>query len=481
LVSRLSTTLEAEGLQYCHWKSNEGLARKPSPEVDFDLLVGRMQAQRFSEILLRLGFKEARSPSARQIPGVLDYYGLDERSGSLVHVHAHHRLVLGDDTTKNYRLPIEAPYLASAVPGPLFRVPSPDFEFVVFVIRMMLKHSAWDAIVTLQGSLSPRERRELTYLTREVDGHHVQSILNEHMPFIDPALFDRSVRSLQESCPLWFRIRAAHQLHRSLVAHARRPQTIDTYLKLWRRGHDRFRRYILHSAPRKRLVTGGALVAVVGGDGAGKSSTVEALHVWLSRHFVVTKIHLGKPPPSAARTLIKSAMAIGRRVGRSSPVRPHLHMIPGNEPQGASRYTWLIRHVVTGRDRYRAYVRARNLAARGGIVVCDRYPLPRVQSMDGSATAWASRSGLGRFGNFLAQRERSYYERIEEPDILIVLKVHPEIAVQRKREEEPTFVRLRSSEVWHLDWTGSGALVVDADLPETEVVSQVKVHVWSRL
>ena len=38
-------------------------------------------------------------------------YALDAPWGRFVHVHAHFSLVLGDDTTKNFRLPIEDAYL----------------------------------------------------------------------------------------------------------------------------------------------------------------------------------------------------------------------------------------------------------------------------------------------------------------------------------------------------------------------------------
>lgn len=58
-----------------------------------------------------MGFRLARPTPDRQVPGVLDYYGLDEGSDRLVHVHAHYRLVLGDDMTKNFRLPIERAYV----------------------------------------------------------------------------------------------------------------------------------------------------------------------------------------------------------------------------------------------------------------------------------------------------------------------------------------------------------------------------------
>ena len=36
-----------------------------------------------------------------------------------------------------------------------------------------------------------------------------------------------------------------------------------------------------------------------------------------------------------------------------------------------------------GRDRYISYVQARRFATNGGLVICDRFPLPQIKIMDG--------------------------------------------------------------------------------------------------
>src|SRR3989304_6544809 len=85
LIHRLCQALEAEGITYCHWKSNEAIDRSASGENDLDLLVRRTDAQRFEEILQRLGFKDVRLPPWKELPGIAHWYGLDGRSGKLVH------------------------------------------------------------------------------------------------------------------------------------------------------------------------------------------------------------------------------------------------------------------------------------------------------------------------------------------------------------------------------------------------------------
>jgi len=163
LIRELCKALDLEGIVYCHWKSTAALDCSARGDNDLDLLVSRRDIRRFTEILHRLGFKEARAPSEREVTGIVNYYGYDRAADKLVHVHAHYQLVLGDDMTKNYHLPLEQPYLDSAVQAGIFKIPVPEFELIVFIIRMVLKHMTWDAILSRQARLPKAARRELEY------------------------------------------------------------------------------------------------------------------------------------------------------------------------------------------------------------------------------------------------------------------------------------------------------------------------------
>ena len=123
LIVKLCRTLTEQKIEYCHWKSNTFLERSAKGESDLDLLVSRNQVHRFVEILYGFGFKEVLISKADELPGVRDYYGHDQKTGRLVHVHAHFQLILGNDFSKNYRLPLEQIYLQSSTQNSLFRVP----------------------------------------------------------------------------------------------------------------------------------------------------------------------------------------------------------------------------------------------------------------------------------------------------------------------------------------------------------------------
>ncbi len=494
LVSKLCEALAEEEITYCHWKSNNMLERCASGDNDLDLLISRADASRFTELLLRLGFKPVKAPEEKQMPGVLDFYGYDEEADKWVHVHAHYQLSMGHDRTKNFRLALERPYLESAVQGKLFRVPAIEFEFILFVIRMILKHSTWDTIVGGEGKLRIGERNELAYLQARIKHNRVYEILKNCLPQIDADLFRSCIQALQPSCSTWSRIKTGQELQHRLQANAAYPLPIEPFLKFWRRTVLGMRRRIFKSLPKYRLETGGAMIAIVGGDGAGKSTAVDGLETWASKNFNASSVHMGKPAQSWTTIAVRSILKIGQLLGLY-PLEASLEETIQQKSPISPGYPYLIREVCRAHDRYRTYIRARRFAAKGGWVILDRFPLRQVQIMDGAQTERFIRQlqegpqakqflspRLGsRLSRFLVKWEERYYSQIMSPDLLMVLKVDPQTAIQRKPHEDALSVQKRSSEIWKLNWENMDVCVIDASRSKAEVALELKRLIWSRL
>jgi thymidylate kinase len=494
LIHRLSQALETEGITYCHWKSNNALDRSANGDNDLDLLVERADIPQFTGILYRLGLKQAEAPTIKQLPGVLDYFGYDKTADKVIHVHAHYQLVLGHDMTKNYRIPIEKQYLESACQRDLFKVPAVEYEFIIFVIRMIIKHSTWDVILARQGRLNKAEREELAYLQAGIDQDRLLEILNKDLPYIDQSLFANCIQALQPSSSFLMRVKVGYQLQGRLKAHTRYPLMKDSFLKLWRRVSLAFRRRLFKSSAKYRLSSGGAMIAILGGDGAGKSTAVDGLCKWLSKDFETTRIHMGKPSWSWTTITIRGIIKIGSILGLypgASSSRETLIQKSLISPV----YPQLLREICIARDRYHTYLKSRRLAAKGGLVVLDRFPLPQIQLMDGPQANQFIRQLMDRpqadnflrpqrsstLFRFLEKLEDGYYQPIKLPDLMIVLRVDPEIAVKRKTEEDAATVRKRSTEIWELDWDHTQAHLIDASKSKSEVLSEIKSLMWSEL
>ncbi len=325
LVVALCRALEDEGIRYCHWKSNEAIERSASGENDLDLLIDRSDTDRFGAVLHELGFKQARPAPSREVPGLIDHYGLDAGSGRLVHLQAHYQLVLGDDMTKNFHLPVERAYLDSKGASELIRVPAPEFELAVFVVRMILKHSTWDAQLCLMGGLSASEQRELTHLLAQVPEPGRATALAERLPFLSPQLVDRCLRSLESPPSRWQRASIARSLERDLAAYARQARSVDIAQRTVRRGL-RGARHVAGPPARKRFVDGGALIAVVGPEEA-VAAVVAGLVGWLEKALAVKQFSFRGPEE--------------------------------------------------GQSSARTYGRALRFAANGGISICDQFPPDR--------------------------------------------------------------------------------------------------------
>ena len=81
----------------------------------------------------------------------------------------------------------------------------------------------------------------------------------------------------------------------------------------------------------------------------------------------------------------------------------------------------------------------------------------------------------------LLKMEADYYRKIMAPDLLIVLRVDPEIAVRRKTSESEHHVRGRAQELWEQDWDGSGAYVINAEQSAEDVLAQLQSIIWAKL
>jgi thymidylate kinase len=483
LILTLCQSLKEEDISYCHWKSNNALDRSANGDNDLDLLIARANRSQFIAILYRLGFKQASAIKEKQMIGVQDYYGYDEETEKLVHVHAHFQLTIGHDKTKNFRLPIENHFLMSAVKGELFNVPSSEFEFVVFIIRMNLKYSTWDVVLRRENKMKTTERQEFEYLKDQINKNTINSILDKYLPYIDVEFFENCIHALDPSSSILARIKIGQQLQVRLLANTRRSLPIDVHLKLWRRFTLALRRRLSKSSFKHRFTSGGIMIAIVGGDGAGKTTVVNELFKWFSKDFDILKVHIGKPPKSMITLIVRAILKLGYLLG----LYPHLNsnnlynqnskfsIFPG-------KYPWMIREACKARDRYLTFVKAKRFANKGGMVICDRYPLPQIKLMDGPTCMQIINDGkIGWLSNLLIEIEKKFYMPMALPELVFVLRVNPEIAVQRKTDEKSLDVRTRSTEIWEIDWKHTQAQVIDASQSQPEVLSSLKSLIWSQI
>lgn len=458
LVAQLGVALASRGISYCQWKGHGKRERWESGRGDIDLLVARPSWPDFTDVLTGLGFKLALPPAGREAAGVVHFFGLDERTGQLIHVHAYQRLVIGLPWRTHYRLPLEQALLDSARQQVVFKTPAAELEVLVLVLRLTLRHTARDLLRRepprwLDGAIADLDRLE-----DQVSRGAVIAALKAHLPEVSLELFDRCRDSLLPNCSARRRVLARTLLTRALSAHASRPPVFAVFERLWER---------LRPGRGQKLSGGGSVVALLGGDGSGKSTCAEALDAWLGSTLATVHVHLGRPPRSIATLVAGGALKVARAVAARSELITHLE---------------LLRYGCTARDRYLLYRRARRFAARGGIAICERYPTPEGWALAGPSDAQGqAMNATSPAAVRLRRWEHRFYERITAPDLVFLLRVDPDTAVARKTDEPAAYVRERARLTCATDWSRSGALVIDATQPLPQVVATLKAELWRTL
>jgi len=473
LVVELGEALERRGVMYCcQWKGSWKKHRWMAGEGDIDLLVERATEPQFTAVLEELGFHRTTPPSGSRVAGMESCFGLDRATGRLIHVHVHYQLLTGGFWTTIYRLPFERAVLDSTVHRSVFRTPAPEFELLVFAIRMVQRYRPRDLLRGEPGWLKSIQG-ELDALLKQAELHRLGEVLAQHLPTMDLAFVDDCLASLRPGYSRWHRFTLRRALHERLRAHSKTPPLTMKLSRLaWSiltlRGRLDWRR-----TPKKRLSHGGTVIALVGGDGAGKSTCVQELSRWLGSELDVIKAHLGRPPRSLFTLAVGALLKVRQRIF--------------GEPGGADGtqfpgYVQCLRDVCTARDRYLLYLKARRFALAGGVALCERYPIPQNYELAGPRLEpFAPRLSRNVLGRLMLAAERRYYQHILAPDVLIVLAIDPETAVQRKTTEPADYVRHRNRVVRDVNWIGSGAHFVEAGRPLGEVVEDLKALIWAEL
>lgn len=198
---------------------------------------------------------------------------------------------------------------------------------------------------------------------------------------------------------------------------------------------------------------GGRIFAFVGGDGAGKSTTIDLLKGTLSKHFKIQVIHVGRPNNSFLGTTLK----ISKKIFKI--------FIPRNMDLALS-------YVALAFDRLSEFKRACKLRERGYIVLLDRIPLKGITAMDCPGV----RMNIGNKFEFLSRLEEAIYQKINGVDELFILKLDPEVALLRRPESEPNKLRFRSGQIWNNNWEAPYAKVIDTGITNVAEVQGKILH-----
>lgn len=492
-AAELFEDLNRHGLRYCVWKSNVRLEEGLRGETDLDVLVDRKHADAFVQVLCEHGIKAVAPPPDRAYPAIEHYLGFDQESGRIFHLHVHYQLVLGERFVKNYRLPLEEVFLDRVEMRRGIKVPLPELELVVLSLRILLKYRLRDLVKDVLSIKTPGipafMLAEVNHLVGQTSWDRVLETLEElsgALPSAGVRKFLDTVRSRPRAgCALW-RLRA--RVRRELSA-CRRHSPLEATAEYFRKLVGRWRFLTeARTGSKMTLPRGGVTIALVGVDGAGKTTLAQALVHWLDWRLDVRTYYLGSKQPSGRSRLLYLLYRAFRRGRRLlAPVGLFARAA------GALGDTALaLHHLSIGYDRLKRYRASQKIASRGCVVIYDRFPLQwdvmpdECHLMDGPQIAFVSGHGANTVTGALARLEYSIYQKMLPPDYLFLLEVSPHVSRQRKPDHKPSTLEAKRRAAARIRSAGSlparaAVACLNADRPLEQVVDELKRAVWEVL
>ncbi len=486
----LVEALNAAGVAYCHWKSNDRLARAIHGDEDLDLLVSREHRSRFECILNANGYKSLRQVGDEPIT---HYFGLDEASNKLIHLHVYYAIVTGGNLLKNYRLPVESALLGNCGRELTIPIPARETDLAVFVIRKLLEHTSFLEYLFLRRE-SHLVVGEAKWLALDGTPARAASVVSEMFPNISQAQFLRWCNTFLEHGVSLRCVPSGLALARA-VRNYRIKTGVRPALVRCSRLFARILLRLVRQSARRKLSHGGALVAIVGGDATGKSTVSAVLTNLLSGDLRVARSHAGLPPASLLTFIPRMFLPLARRLAPAlRTTRVHERTTQVSRPdlpaafRGFALWIFTLRSLMIAYERSRLLRRLVSLAASGTIVIVDRFPTHLVGAMDSAqldATALALKPGSLLFR--LAETENAMYRAMPPADVVVRLHAPIETAISRNRDrdkpgkEDERYLRRRHAQADRTHYTRGTVVPISTEGDRASTIRSAVAAIWERL
>jgi len=284
-VKILFEELNSVGITYCHWKSNNALDRTYDGLNDIDLLVDRRQNNLLYQILLKLGYKRVIAPWFKYYTAVENHIS-NSSTDEIIHLHLHYQLILGEKTIKGYRIPYESELLSrstSSLFGAL--VPKKEDEVIILIARIFLKFgfvSILKKLISKEKAYFPKHIiEEFSFLKNDIDEGELEKVKAKIIPGLSKTETNKILNQLSQ-----IRLFNIYRIKRKIkkdLKHNKRYSKHGASIKsgivsLTRRSvvYKPFKTYA-----KKSFETGGISIALMGIDGAGKSTILKEIESWL--------------------------------------------------------------------------------------------------------------------------------------------------------------------------------------------------------
>lgn len=444
IVKLLVDNLAENKATYCHFKSNEHLDAALWGDTDLDILFDSEQVSLVEDAIFRAGFIRMKAVGNRKYQGIEDYIGIDDKEGKIVHIHAHYQLVGGESGVKPYHIKLEKQLLNNAQvysSDCKILVARPEDELLLLLVRAALKLSVKNRWTSkFKDKLySGDDLREFRWLVQRVS--------------LDSLIFSLPSEFNNEQNILIFKKLFKDGLTRQCVA-----QLYDAnryifdgwrYLgfkqaALVRINYFKVRllrklKVNLQTPQFRTFEDTGLIIAILGCDGAGKSTQNTLVPRELRKKVDVLYMYMGSGDGHASwhrypmRLLIdlKSKFKKGNKSiteGEKNTVTSEKLSL-----KGIFKILWATSLAF---ERKKKLKKISAWKAKGGLVVCDRYPQTSVMGFNDGPLLCGLSNSKSRVLRRLSEWEFATYGISSEVSPDLVIKLWAEVNELKERRPE---------------------------------------------
>lgn len=475
-IIRLFESLKSNKVRYCHWKSTNHLKATLEGTTDIDVLFDSDQANLVEKLILDLGFERFNTVNLRSYPGIHDYICLDE-SGKWVHLHLHYVLNLGDRWVKAYRFPIEKEILSRALYIEEYNtyIVNPYDELILLCLRMSLKYRSpfnhkgiWDELLFLKDKCKIVNSAYEDFLQYFKNiGLILEYILSNEK------INKRKLNNLSHSIASELGIFRRFGLLRFKYLSLKR-KLYRYYIEFRRRKISNF------SQGRRTIPTGGRIIAIVGIDGSGKTSTLSYIEKLFAIQMNVCRVFLGNGKSGASwyRRFLFSIY------GTKAKFKDNLSSTDSiiQKKQKVKWYyaLWILICLFDKEKNLKLAIKAKS---NGSLVISDRWPQGEVVgTFDGPRINVDNPKS--RIVKYVKRREQKFLllASLIKPDLIIRLRISPETSLIRKPGELTLVEAQRNSKLLNdIKWGNTKLIDIDADKSAEKVNKAVRNAIWSQI
>lgn len=402
--------LEKKNILYVHWKSNASLINDLHGESDLDLLFSPEDKKILEEVLGNLNIKKFEAINELAYDGIEDYIGYDEKTNIIIHFHIHFKLIIGQKHLKEYHLLWEERIINSRIKHPEtdIWIINHEFELLLLIIRESLRISLLKTFKLTEFYHSERAILEFDWLKSKYNKDNFGKLVRELIR--DKSTVNTINRMIVEGLKEQLTISLRPRFQKIFRFNLRFSQMELTLLKTERV----FKKLVYALLSRifnftraKRINPRiGAVVALVGCDGSGKSTMVSELKKFYGKKITLKTIYFGqfKTTNKAFGFLLKLLFKL--------KFKPIINLAYKRKQS----------------RKIQEYSR------KGYLVICDRFPQNQFGMIMDGPMLNEKYNSINPFTRFFARKENYFYENLAKLPLKIVFKllIDEKTAVERE-------------------------------------------------